>query len=151
MVHRVTSKARSAQMALVKSKDSKFELAIRSSLHRTGLRYRLHVRRLPGTPDLVFPSRNKVVFLNSCFWHGHGCRLTRMPKSNRRYWNAKITTNRQRDVRSRRALRALGWRVLTVWECRYRAAPEKTLERIAHFIEQARPIGSLDADYRRLY
>jgi DNA mismatch endonuclease (patch repair protein) len=121
-------------MALVKSKDSKFERAIRSSLHRSGLRYRLHVRALPGTPDLVFPSRRKVVFLNSCFWHGHGCRLTRMPKTNRGYWTAKISSNRKRDLKNERVLRKLGWSVLIVRECRFRGAPEATLSRVLRFL-----------------
>src|SRR5207247_9356576 len=75
---RVTSSQRSAQMALIGSKNSKFERAVRARLHALGFRYKLHVRGMPGTPDLVFPARRKIVFLHSCFWHGHGCRLSRM-------------------------------------------------------------------------
>jgi DNA mismatch endonuclease (patch repair protein) len=108
---------RSARMALIRSVDSKFELRVRSALHRRGYRYRKHDRRLPGKPDLVFVSRRKVIFLHGCFWHGHRCRLGRMPKSRSQYWVPKISGNRLRDGRNLKALRALGWSVLTVWEC----------------------------------
>jgi DNA mismatch endonuclease, patch repair protein len=133
-VDQVTSSQRSAQMALIGSKNSKFERAVRARLHIAGYRYRLHVRGMPGTPDLVFPARRKVVFLHSCFWHGHGCRLSRMPKSRKGYWNKKITSNRARDARNERALRRLGWKVLSVWECRFRESPDKALDRLARFL-----------------
>src|SRR5437879_2476946 len=86
----LTPKQRSARMSMIRSKNSKFELAIRSRIHGIGFRYRLHVPDLLGKPDLVFPSRKKIVFLHSCFWHGHGCRLSRMPKTKRGYWVKKI-------------------------------------------------------------
>jgi DNA mismatch endonuclease, patch repair protein len=122
-------------MALVRSKDSKFERAVRARLHSQGFRYRLHVRGMPGTPDLVFPGRKRVVFLHSCFWHGHGCRLTRLPKSNQRYWFQKIALNRTRDIRNERALRRSGWGVLRVWECAFREAPDRVIGKVIDFLD----------------
>ena len=136
VVDRASSSKRSAQMALIGSKNSKFERAVRAGLHAAGYRYKLHVRGLPGTPDLVFPARRKIVFLHSCFWHGHGCRLSRMPKSNKSYWTKKIASNRARDARNERALRRSGWRVLSVWECKYRQSPEKTVARLGRFLQK---------------
>src|SRR3989344_4974654 len=122
----LTPKQRSGRMSLIRSKNSKFERVIRSRIHALGYRYKLHVGGLPGKPDLVFASRRKIVFLHSCFWHGHGCRLTRMPKSNVTYWTNKISSNRIRDRKITRKLRRQGWKVLVIWECRYRENAEKT-------------------------
>ena len=108
---------RSERMSLIRSSDSKFERLVRSALHKLGYRYKKNDDRLPGRPDLVFPSREKVIFLHGCFWHGHGCRLDRRPKSNKAYWNAKLARNRACDAAVARKLRRLGWGVLTVWEC----------------------------------
>jgi|SRR5581483_2336954 len=108
---------RSARMALIRSRDSKFELRVRSALHKHGYRYRTHDHTLPGKPDLVFPSRRKVVFLHGCFWHGHRCRLGRLPKSRSDYWLSKINGNRARDRRHQSELRKIGWTSMTVWEC----------------------------------
>ena len=106
-------------MARIKSRDTKPEMMVRSTLHRLGYRYRLHVKGLPGSPDIVFPSRKKIILVNGCFWHGHTCPRGRsIPKSNVEFWVTKIQTNRQRDARTLRKLRREGWRVLTVWECR---------------------------------
>jgi DNA mismatch endonuclease (patch repair protein) len=83
-----------------------------------GYRFRLHRRDLPGSPDLVFPSRKKVIFVHGCFWHGHDCRRgDRSPKENADYWRVKIIRNRERDVNAQNALHALGWSVLIIWEC----------------------------------
>jgi len=136
VVDRVTSVLRSAQMALIGSKNSKFERAVRARLHAAGFRYKLHVRGMPGTPDLVFPARQKIAFLHSCFWHGHCCRLSRMPKSNKKYWSKKIALNRARDARNERALRRLGWGVLCVWECKFRQSPEKAVARLGKFLQE---------------
>ena len=109
---------RSQVMARVKSKDTTPELKVRAALWRAGLRYRLHRADLPGKPDLTFVSRRAVVFVHGCFWHGHDCpRGARMPKDNADYWRRKIDRNRARDQQAVTALTALGWRVLTVWEC----------------------------------
>ena len=111
-------KKRSEVMARVRSKDTKPEKTVRSFLHRRGFRYRLHDRRLPGAPDLVFPSRRTVVFVHGCFWHGHeSCRRATMPSTRAEFWRRKILGNRYRDARQRQTLEASGWRVLVVWEC----------------------------------
>jgi DNA mismatch endonuclease (patch repair protein) len=118
-----TEADRSAIMRSVKSTGTKPEMAVRRLVHRLGYRFRLHSKDLPGTPDLVFPRLRKVVFVHGCFWHGHGCvRGNRTPESNRDYWVAKIGRNRERDRISQALLRAQGWAVHIVWECRMRGA-----------------------------
>ncbi len=113
----VTVAKRSEVMSRVGSKDTKPELLIRKGLHARGFRYRLHVKDLPGKPDLVFPRYRSVIQINGCFWHGHSCPRCRIPKSNTEYWNGKIAKNIQRDVLIRQSLHDEGWRVLTIWEC----------------------------------
>lgn len=108
---------RSRMMAGIRGKDTKPELAVRRAIHRQGFRYRLHDRRLPGKPDMVFPSRRAVVFIHGCFWHGHDCHLFRWPSSRIKFWRDKITGNRQNDLTCLCALSEMGWRVLTIWEC----------------------------------
>ena len=108
-------------MRRVKGKDTGPELTVRRLLHGLGFRYRLHRRDLPGAPDLVFPSRRAALFVHGCFWHGHDCaRGARAPKQNAEYWAAKIRRNRTRDAETERALAALGWRAIVVWECELR-------------------------------
>ena len=105
-------------MRRVPGKNSSAELKLRRLLTRMGLRYRLHRRDLPGSPDIVFPGRKAVLFVHGCFWHGHDCRRgARLPTANADYWQAKIARNRTRDERSAAQLVELGWRPLTVWEC----------------------------------
>lgn len=109
---------RSRRMAAVRSIDTKPEMIVRKLVHGMGYRYRLHGRDLPGTPDMVFPSRRSVIFVHGCFWHRHEhCRLARLPKSRLEFWAAKLEGNRARDERKVAELRAQGWRVLVVWEC----------------------------------
>ena len=118
MADTISSEARSAVMRRVKSKNTAPEMRVRSRLHRLGYRYRLHRRDLPGTPDLVFPSRKTVVFIHGCFWHGHPCkRGLRPPATNAEYWRAKIARNQARDLGALAKLGELGWKVVTVWEC----------------------------------
>lgn len=120
MTDTVTKKRRSEIMALVSQKNTKPELLVRSFLHKKGLRYRLHVKELPGKPDIVFRRLKTVVFVNGCFWHGHEdrkCKLARIPKSNVDFWKKKIEGNRERDERNWRTLKEQGWRVIVVWEC----------------------------------
>jgi DNA mismatch endonuclease, patch repair protein len=117
---RISPDSRSALMSRIRSKDTAPELIVRRLLHGLGYRYVLHDRRLPGKPDLVFPSRKKIVLINGCFWHGHACPRGFRPTSNAAFWAKKIDGNRRRDRRTRRALRALGWDVLVVWECHTR-------------------------------
>ena len=118
MVDSLSRSARSALMSRIGGKNTAPELAVRHALHALGYRYRLHVSTLPGRPDLVFPARAKAVFVHGCFWHGHDCaRGARVPKANRDYWLAKVGRNRSRDADATARLRAMGWRVETVWEC----------------------------------
>jgi len=113
-----TPEDRSRIMRAVKGRDTKPEMTVRKMVHGMGYRYRLHRKDLPGKPDLVFSSRKKIIFVNGCFWHGHGCkRGARTPKENRDYWKAKIKRNRERDRQSYKDLSMNGWKVLTVWEC----------------------------------
>ncbi|MCI2400816.1 very short patch repair endonuclease [Aliiroseovarius subalbicans] len=104
-------------MAAIRGADTKPELIIRRGLHARGFRFRLHDRKLPGRPDLVFPRFAAVVFVNGCFWHGHDCALFKWPKTREEFWREKIEGNRRRDARSAEMLFAAGWRVATVWEC----------------------------------
>ena len=104
-------------MQRVKGKDTQPEKIVRSLLHRLGYRFRLHRKDLPGTPDIVFPSRRLALFVHGCFWHGHGCRIGQLPKSRLDYWQPKIEANRARDRRNEAALAEAGWRVATVWQC----------------------------------
>ena len=113
----VDAKTRSRIMASVGQKNTGPEMTLRSALHKSGLRYRLHVKRLPGTPDLVFPKYGAVVFVHGCYWHSHGCHKSTMPKSRRQFWQAKFRANRERDRRNHERLRESDWRVMTVWEC----------------------------------
>ncbi|MBA3810942.1 MAG: DNA mismatch endonuclease Vsr [Caulobacteraceae bacterium] len=111
---------RSERMSHVRGKGSAAELRVRSLVHRMGYRFRLHGAKLPGKPDLVFASRRKAIFVHGCFWHRHpdpNCRLARLPKSRQDFWVPKLTGNRERDVRTQRALESLGWKVLVIWEC----------------------------------
>ena len=117
---RITSAQRSAQMSLVKSKNTGPELIVRKLAHSLGYRYRLHGAGLPGKPDLVFAKRKKVVFVHGCFWHGHSCYLFRLPKTRTDFWQAKIDANRKRDIRQLGLLQEAGWHVETVWECELR-------------------------------
>jgi DNA mismatch endonuclease, patch repair protein len=104
-------------MSRVRGKDTVPELIVRRMVHAEGYRYRLHRKGLPGKPDLVFPGRRKAVFVHGCFWHGHGCKIGRLPKSRSEYWEPKIARNRERDAQNRAELESLGWQVLTVWQC----------------------------------
>lgn len=122
MVDTLTPLERSQRMSLIRSKDTKPELVLRSALHRRGLRYRLHAARLPGKPDIVFSGPKFLVFVNGCFWHGHKCPTGHVPKTNSVFWAQKITANRARDARNIKQLRAMGWKVSVVWECRLRTA-----------------------------
>lgn len=128
MVDTVTKEVRSQIMGRVRSKDTKPELQLRKALFARGLRYRLHSSELPGKPDLVFPRHKAVVFIHGCLWHWHGCNRSRMPNTNAEYWQAKIARNQMRDRANLAALTAIGWRVLTVWECAIKA---KSLDAVA--------------------
>ena len=130
----ITKAQRSRVMALVRSKDTRPELAVRRLLTSAGYRYRLHRVDLPGCPDIVLSGRRKIVFVHGCFWHQHaGCPQCRTPKSRVHFWRQKLGANRRRDARNRRDLRRLGWRVGVVWECELRR-PERVLNRLREFL-----------------
>ena len=123
---------RSEIMSRIRGKDTGPEMVIRKALFANGFRYRLHVKNLPGKPDIVLPKYNAVVIVDGCFWHGHkNCKFFRMPKSRISFWRKKIDANRARDVKNRRKLRRLGWNVIQIWECQLSARKyEKTFQRI---------------------
>ncbi len=114
----VDAATRSRMMASIRSEDTRPEMALRRALHRKGLRYRLHVTKIPGRPDLVFPRFRAVVFVHGCFWHRHpDCRYATTPATRTEFWQAKFDANVARDMRNQRDLAESGWRVGVVWEC----------------------------------
>lgn len=117
LVDTLSPKDRSERMSRIRGADTGPEWVVRRHLHAVGLRFRLHVKGLPGQPDLVLPKRRVVVFVHGCFWHGHRCQRGRIPGTRADFWRQKFETNKKRDAKNERALRRAGWRVLTVWEC----------------------------------
>lgn len=109
--------SRSQMMQAVHSTNTKPEVIVRRELFKRGFRYRLYRKDLPGTPDLFILKYNVVVFINGCFWHQHGCKLTTRPKSNKVFWNQKFDNNIARDIKTLHSLSLLGYRVAIVWEC----------------------------------
>lgn len=125
---------RSRVMSRIRGYDTTPEKTVRSYLHRAGLRFRLHVADLPGSPDIVLPGRKTVVFVHGCFWHRHsGCKKAYTPKSNVRFWTEKFKANIERDRRKSQELKRLGWRVLVVWECKL---TERSLQRLVSKLEE---------------
>lgn len=132
----LTPAKRSYVMSRVKGKDTSPERTIRHLVYHAGFRYRLYDPRLPGKPDLVFWGKRKVIFVHGCFWHGHeGCRRNRMPKSNQKYWSAKLKKNKVRDSLHLSKLREMGWRALVVWECELKET-DILLERLKTFLKE---------------
>ena len=126
MTDTMTPEQRHRCMSAIKGKDTKPEMIVRRYLFSKGLRYRLHVKKLPGNPDLVLPKYKTVVFINGCFWHGHeGCKYYRLPKSNVEFWESKITNNKNRDILNEIKLKELGWRVVRIWECEIRRVQDR--------------------------
>lgn len=121
MTDRLTPERRSWLMSRVHSRDTIPERVVRSLVHRLGYRFRLHRRDLPGTPDLVFPSRRAIIFVHGCFWHRHqGCRKATVPSTRKEFWLQKFARTVNRDATVREALERAGWRVLIVWQCELR-------------------------------
>lgn len=116
----LTPEQRSLCMSRIRGKNTKPEMIVRRGLHALGLRYRLHDRQLPGSPDLVFPGRRAAIFIHGCFWHGHDCPLFRLPSTRTDFWLAKIERNQERDRNALEDLHARGWRSLVIWECALR-------------------------------
>lgn len=120
MTDTVSPAQRSRNMARVRNRNTAPELLVRKTLHHLGYRFRLHRKDLPGCPDIVLPKYRTAIFVHGCFWHGHDCRRGRRPQTHTEFWNAKLDKNLARDAAGRRALEALGWSVLVVWECETR-------------------------------
>ncbi len=124
MVDILTSEERSRLMSRIGPVDTGPEMVIRKGLHALGFRYRLHDKRLPGTPDMVFRRYRAIVEVRGCFWHRHECHLFRWPGTRKEFWREKLTNNRQRDIVNEQRLHDYGWRVLVVWECALRGRTE---------------------------
>ncbi|MCG3174943.1 MAG: Very short patch repair protein [Myxococcota bacterium] len=132
---KLTPRRRSANMGRIRSRDSRPEWTVRRHLFGLGYRYRLHVKTLPGKPDLVFPGLRKVIFVHGCFWHQHsGCREGRIPGSRREYWAPKLAGNVRRDARNRAGLKKLGWSSITLWECEIESG--KALKKAEAFLSR---------------
>lgn len=136
-----TPEQRRRIMQSVKTKNTGPEQAIRKALFAAGYRYRLHRKDLAGSPDIVFPSRKKAIFVHGCFWHGHECAKGRPSKSRTEYWGPKIEANRARDERNLATLEAQGWETLVVWQCELADFPA-AFDRIARFVDG--PPNSID-------
>ena len=141
MADKLSPEQRSRCMSRIHSASTKPEITVRKALFSKGYRFRVNVKTLPGTPDIVLPKYHTIIFVNGCFWHGHrGCRYATRPKSNVEFWQTKIQNNIRRDELSAQALDAMGWRVITVWECELKKdRREETLSALA---EQIRCNGS---------
>ncbi len=130
----LTQTQRSLRMALIRNRDTEPEHVVRRLIHGLGYRYRLHDRKLPGCPDLVFKQRYKIIFVHGCFWHRHPrCKLARLPKSKLGFWVPKLEANRDRDKKVLRKLRHDGWKVLVIWECQL-ADLQKIGTRVREFL-----------------
>jgi DNA mismatch endonuclease (patch repair protein) len=130
MVDVLTPEQRRLNMSRIRGRDTKPEMLIRRGIHALGMRYRLHNRDLPGSPDLVLRKFNVVIFVHGCFWHGHDCPMFRIPSTRTEFWTSKIEANRARDERTQEALLALGWRILTVWECCLRGVARREIHQV---------------------
>ena len=129
---------RSYNMSQIQAKDTKPEMVVRKFLHANGFRYRLHVKGLPGKPDLVSPKYNTVIFVHGCFWHAHeGCKYFKIPKTRTEWWKEKLYRNKERDEKHIQELEEMGWNVIVVWECELKSdQKEETLFSLVKGIEQ---------------
>lgn len=139
----VDAAVRSRMMAGIKSKNTQPEMVVRKFLHANGLRFRLHSKKLPGSPDLLLPKFKVAIFVHGCFWHRHlSCRYAYNPKSNIERWNEKFQANIERDARTSAAYENLHWTPIIVWECELRHNPEARLSKLIAQIFEAAPTGS---------
>lgn len=118
MADNVSPEKRSRIMRGSRSRDTKPEKTVRSWLHLQGYRFRKNRKDLPGKPDIVMPRYKLVIFVHGCFWHQHGCKISNRPESNVSFWEEKFRRNKERDARNEQECRAMGWKVLTIWECK---------------------------------
>ena len=138
---------RSYNMSRIRGENTKPEILVRKGLHARGSRFRLHNKKLPGSPDIVLPKYGVAIMVNGCFWHGHkGCRYATKPKSNVEFWEIKIARNRHRDEVTNAHLEALGWHVITVWECELRGKAEAA-SKLDALVEEIRKAGELKWEY----
>ena len=128
-------RVRSKNMSAIKSKNTKPELTIRKALHARGLRFRLHVKTLPGRPDIVLPRYKAVILVNGCFWHGHHCHLSSTPKTRQEFWLGKISNSMSRDRLVHDQLLDAGWRLGIVWECAIKGRTRQTLDSVIDELE----------------
>ena len=136
MSDKLTKQQRHHCMSRIRGKNTKPEILVRKGLHARGFRFRLHNKKLPGSPDVVLPKYGVAIMVNGCFWHGHkGCRYANEPKSNVDFWQAKIARNRHRDEVTSAHLEALGWHVVTIWECELRGT-DKSARRIDELVKE---------------
>src|SRR5215204_2685221 len=136
----MTSAQRSVAMAAIRSEDTTIERQLRSYLHRSGLRFRKHVRNLPGRPDIVLPKYGCVIFVHGCFWHQHkNCKRSKLPATRLAFWSKKIDDNALRDREQIKKLKSQGWRVFIIWECQLKraATQQKLIETLISKIESA--------------
>lgn len=131
---------RSANMKANRSSNTSPEIRVRKALHKLGLRFRLHDKRLPGRPDIVLPSRRLAIYVHGCFWHQHGCSLSSVPRTRTEYWLPKLSATVARDARHLEDVRAQGWTALVIWECETRS-PEK-LSAFAKLAKRCSPLGN---------
>ena len=131
-----TKAVRSYNMSRILAKDTKPEMIVRRLVHSLGFRYRLHVKKLSGCPDLVFSKKKKVIFVHGCFWHVHSCKYGKViPKTNALFWSAKRLGNKERDRRNIAELKKLGWKILIIWECQSNDL-SKLKDRITTFLNK---------------
>ena len=131
----VSREKRSRMMSGIRGANTRPEILIRKVLFSRGFRYRIHGRKLPGSPDIVLPRWNAVVFVHGCFWHQHDCHLFKMPSSRREFWQSKLSGNVARDARNEQTLREAGWRVATVWECALKGKTRIPIEQVASSLD----------------
>ena len=137
-------------MSGIKGKDTRPEMLIRRALHAHGYRYRLHDKKLPGKPDLVFRHYHAVIFIHGCFWHGHDCHLFKWPSTRAEFWRQKIQRNQEKDADNQHALKARGWRVLVVWECTLKGREKRriteTVAEVSAWLRSQKDFGEITGD-----
>lgn len=133
-------------MSGIKGKNTKPEIRVRKALYSRGFRYRLHVRGLPGKPDIVFRQRKAVIFIHGCFWHGHDCHLFKWPSTRQEFWKQKISRNKEKYAESETLLAVAGWRILTVWECALKGKTRLDFETLIEDISEWIVSGDTDRE-----
>lgn len=134
----ISKQKRSEIMSKVKCKNTKPEILIRKALFAKGFRYRINVKALPGTPDIVLKKNRTIIFVHGCFWHGHDCKYGKYPSSNAEFWKEKQERNKERDQKKIKELQELGWNVIVIWECeiKNKKMQQKTYDRVIHALKE---------------